>query len=206
MNQKTYRFASIFLLGLLLLPLSCTQKPPSYLAGTPALTGIPIDKELAQLLSQIVPYNPPEKNALPEEKRFLFNLNKLLNEDLKEQYNKYKLAAAKLSLRTALALSDKIVDSIEVRWDPWGRGHEKDVWGLGIPNMRGTCHFFTVSNGRIAKIGLYVETGTCGGMFSDCCGSSGEYPHGINDTWFQHFVDLGRQEDFPFSESEYTPK
>jgi hypothetical protein len=181
------------------------------LAGTPAfgdeppLTGITIDEELAQLLKQVVPYNPPEKDALPVEQRFLFNLNKLINEDLKEQNEKYKLATAKLALRMALAMN-KTVDSIEVRPNHtdfstnsyWALGcysEDRTQWG-GCYDL--TVKLFSWGNGRIInKIDVVATSSFCDGPFGSCCGGHGGYPPGIDDAWFRHFVDLGREADFP---------
>ena len=235
MNQKYHRLIllGLFLLLGIFLHLACTRDS----AGTPAfadaspLTGIPIDEELMQLLKQVVPYDPPANNALPMEKRFLFNLNKLINEDLAEQSEKYKLAAAKLALRQALAIN-KTVDTIEVRRysalvkEPYGGysgPHGIDVkgkfwWVLGgviedrsqwdnTNNDYGytTNELFYLTSGRIANVKIYALVDTCGGVFSSCCGGTA-YPPGMDDAWFQNFVDIGRKEDFPFTASEYTPK
>jgi hypothetical protein len=82
--------------------------------NSPSIIGILIDEELAGLLKKIIPYNAPQKDALPKEKRFLFNLNKLINEDLAKQGEAYRLHICKLALRQALAIN-RMVDSIEVR-------------------------------------------------------------------------------------------
>jgi len=227
-NLKNYRF--VFLLGLFLLPLyGCghTETPPHsddpLLAGTPRftepplITGITIDEELAQLLEQVVPYDGP----LPENQRFLYNLNKLINEDLKEQDEKYKLAAAKLALRMALAIN-KTVDSIEVRrslvrsrdsWLKYGVCVDVDgnffSWGLGCENRDGlqflnnatVYELFMIEEEKrhIVKVGVSVFENSCAGIFDSCCGGL-EYPRDIDDAWYQHFIDLGREVDFPFSD------
>ena len=183
-----------------------------YLAGTPALanepplTGITIDEELAQLLAQVVPYT----GDLLKEKRFLFNLNKLINEDLKEQDEKYKPAAVKLAMRMALAIN-KTVDSIEVRrstsatsygmWQPhsgtmtWDLGGVlEDKWEHWSGEV--TIVLFALKDGKFVKINLCGIASSCSGMFTDCCGQAA-YPSGIDDAWFRHFVDLGREADFP---------
>ena len=194
-------------------------------AETPLITGIPIDEELAELLSQV---NRPNRHG-----NFFSPLNRLINEDLAEQSDEYKLAAAKLALRVALAIN-RVVDSIEVRrycalegrtgaGKYRGRLHGNNVsgdfyWTLGAysenPGKLGywdeTCHgvtlrLFTLREGKIARINLLIDMGACGGKFSCCCLVTG-CPPGIDDAWLQHFIDLGRADDFPIGESEFTPK
>ena len=189
-------------------------------ADDPPITGITIDEELSQLLKQIVPYKPQEQNALPKEKRFLFNLNKLINEDLAARDEKYKLAACKLALRMALAIN-KTVDSLEVRRYPFNRsvepcGEYSAQYGLNIKDdfwwiLGGeiedrkqwddywggvTSPLFFVNRGRISQVDVRLSTNACGGMFSSCCDTL-VCPSGLNDVWRQHFVDLGRPENFP---------
>ena len=176
-----------------------------HLAGTsafaeePPITGITIDEELSQLLAQIVPYIPPEKYALPVESRFLFNLNKLINEDLATQDEKYKLAACKLALRQALAIN-KTVDSIEVRrYDDgrrydYGRKYGLDVkenffWMLGgvcdetsrnfVGYYDATIPLFLLNGGKITNVDTYSDGGYCDGAFGSCCGGGGYYCPGV---------------------------
>lgn len=92
------------------------------IAETPLITGVPMDEELTGLLSQVVPYQIDGEDVLPKEGRFLFELNRLINEDLKEQSDEYKRAACKLALQTALAIN-KTVDSIEVRRNNYNGHH-----------------------------------------------------------------------------------
>ncbi|MCL2709326.1 MAG: hypothetical protein FWE95_00465 [Planctomycetaceae bacterium] len=217
MNKKYHCFV---LLGIFLI-----------LAGTPALatdalplTGITIDDELKQLLAQVVPYNPQEKGTLPEEKRFMFNLNKLINEGLKEQDEKYKLAATKLALRMALAIN-RTVDSIEVRSIPLPKVPAQfhsdlaagtvdkrgiEVWTLGAYSMSseaaarwgtpdqyewgGSCLLFTLREGKIIRVDTSFDFGSCGGGFSWCCGI--RIPTVMDDKWEKHFDDIGRNVDF----------
>ena len=173
----TKKCCLVILSALFFIPLFAAQ---THSADAPLLTGIPVDEELAELLKQVIPYIPPEKDALPEEKRFLFNLNKLLNEDLSEQSNAYKLAAAKIALRTALAMN-KMVDSIEVRrsaspteygmwrpreevwltWDLGGVIEDEDKW----EHLNGevTIVLFALKGGKIVKVNLRGIVGSCGG-------------------------------------------
>ena len=196
-----------------------------------SLKDVPMDKELEQLLSQVVPYTEVE-NPLPEEKRFLFNLNKLIREDLAAQDENYKLAACKLALHQALAIT-KTVDSIEVRRYPFNRiarahGDYSAKYGLDVnghfwwilggviedrsqwDNMNNnwgasTTDLFLLQGGKIIKVKIEALVDTCGGRFSACCGGSA-FPPGIDDAWFQCFVDLGRKEDFHIPSSTYSKK
>jgi hypothetical protein len=203
MTTKNYRL--ILCLGLLLHLAGTPVTGTPVFSADPPLTGITIDEELTQLLKQIVPYS----GNLPVEKRFMYNLNKLLNEDLKEQNEKYKLAAAKLALRMALAIN-KTVDSIEVRWD-WG---DRRIFSLGgvIEDSTQwdesgdlTNYLFSLKEGKIAKVRLDVSVGACGGQFCDCC-DRGAYPPGVDDAWRQHLVDLGRLEGFSFNTADDIAK
>ncbi|MCL2624914.1 MAG: hypothetical protein FWD31_14725 [Planctomycetaceae bacterium] len=232
MLRKYHCLAFVFLLGLFFPTISCTPQNTDLsrdFAETAVITGIPVDDELRQLLSQVVPYDLPEKNALPKEKRFFYNLNTLINDDLADQDAKYKLAACKLALRQALAINTT-VDSIQVRRYPPNRVREPygdysakygpEVqgnfwWVLGgeiedstqWKDYRGevTSPIFVVNEGKITEVDINVSVNACGGMFSSCCDTL-VYPSGLNDAWFQHFVDLGKRGDFPLRASEYTPK
>jgi Leucine-rich repeat (LRR) protein len=195
------------------------------------ITGIPIDDELAQLLSRIVPYHADGENPLPEEKRFLFNLNKLLNEDLAAQSDQYKLAACKLALRQALAIN-KTVDSIEVRryasatngvngsysgkyglevkgnflWILGGHIETLTQWNNSDYQLEPlTNQLFVLGDGKIRNVTVCASVGSCGGMFTDCCADY-PYPPGLDDAWFQNFIDIERVADFPFDSSMYSPK
>ena len=178
-------------------------------SDAPLITGVPIDEELAALLEQVVP-----GSTLPEERRFLLNLNKLLNEDLAAQSDAYKLAAAKLALRMALAIN-KNVDSIAVMRNPFDTPSDGSfVWALGgdfeerikwddlNPDITAMTNcLYMVKDGKIIKIDRTALVDTCGGVFSNCCGHSASAP-GFDDAWFQHYVDLGRLEGFSLEKAD----
>lgn len=216
-------FTKTFLIVLLFSFLGCESETSGDDGGIPTevkcpLTGIQADAELKQLLERVAPYTVTGRKMLEPEKRFLYNLNKLINEDLAAQSETYKLAVCKLALRQALAITPT-VDSIEVRRNPFHSGTkppEATVWALGgvvedsslwrqdCDNTFGdiTTLLFTLQGGSISKVNVTSITISCGGMFSDCCSQSADPPH-LDEAWYQSFAAIGREMDFPVEESEY---
>ncbi len=215
------RITSVLISMLLVVGCDSTIQKESPVIQTDAerpFAGIRPDAELKGLLKQVVPYTVTGPKMLEPEKRFLFNLNKLINEDLAAQSEAYKLAVCKLALRQALAITPT-VDSIEVRRNPFYSGTKppnETVWALGgdveeSSLWRQDCDntfsdsttlLFTLKEGKITKVNVTAIVVSCGGKFSDCCSQSADPPH-LDEAWYQNFVDLGREADFPTSASEY---
>lgn len=184
--------------------------------------GEPTDPELERLLAMVRPYQGDEENPIPPENRFPAALETLLEYDLADESDAFKLSVRKLALRYALRMN-RVLDSVEVRWNGfllpgstpfppdrrgWTLGAEIDrpVWEPG--RTRGgydeaTAGLFSFRDEKLVGINLDITVGACGGEFSDCCADQLS-PFRIDDAWLKDFVDLGLARDFPFATSEIT--
>ena len=216
------------LLALFLSHLAGCQ-PPQKVEIPPAAVSqesVQTDAELERLMAMVVPYEPDSIYVVPEDKRFLCQLDLLINQDLAGQSEEYKLAVRKLALRHALAMNP-MVDSIEVRryaaegWRysesnqtplppsktqfSWHMGGVIDrlAWD-GSPNHgAATAPLFIVANGAVTEVDLGVIVDACGGVFDDCCANLIIHSY-HDDAWLKDLADLGMAEHFPFMDSEIT--
>ena len=69
-----------------------------------------------------------------------------------------------------------------------------------------TNALFLLSGGKIISVNVCAVGGFCDGTFGTCCGWNEFYFPGLDDAWFQHFVDLGKPGSFPWRESDFSPK
>ncbi|MDR1960454.1 MAG: hypothetical protein LBQ54_15700 [Planctomycetaceae bacterium] len=153
------------------------------------------------------------KTEYPKEERLLYNLDRLLKEDLAAQSDEYKAAARAIVLHVAREFNPD-ADSILVKkyTEKEANRESKNLYwviagytdseyhgrgGSGGAEETTIFRFLVINNGKIIHINTEGMLGTCGGLWSDCCAGSSWTPNG-DETFFNNFITLGLVDDFPF--------